>query len=260
MAPSGLVAGLFTTDSGPGASGAPPLVLVHGAGGTYRHWPAEIRHMPGQRVMALDLPGHGGSPLPGRQSVEAYARSVQEVIDELRLEAAVIAGHSMGGAIALTLALESPERVAGLVLVGTGARLRVVPAILEAAADPGASEQVASLMAEFSFAARAGEALRQDFVTGMRANAPGILHGDLSACDRFDVMGRLGEIRAPALVLRGADDKLTPSKYAVFLRDGIPDARLELVPEAGHMVMIEAARAVGDSMAAFVRSAFRGRS
>jgi pimeloyl-ACP methyl ester carboxylesterase len=67
-----------------------------------------------------------------------------------------------------------------------------------------------------------------------------VAHGDFRACDAFDVMARVGEIRAPAIVVCGAEDRLTPPKHAELLRDRIPGARLELVPGAGHMVTVEA--------------------
>lgn len=208
--------------------------------------------MPGRRVIAIDLPGHGKSAPPARRSVAAYAESVLEALDALGVGAAAVGGHSMGGAVAMSMALDAPERVAGLVLVGTGARLRVAPAVLQATADPRASAEAAQVMAEWSLGARAGEALRREFAAGIEANAPGVVHGDLTACNAFDVMERLGEIRVPTLVVCGGEDRLTPPKYAQFLRDRIPGAKLELVPEAGHMVMREAPVAVAVAVGAFL--------
>ena len=111
--------------------GSPPLLLIHGAGGSRLHWPPGIRRLTGWRVLAIDLPGHGDSPGPGERSIEAYTGCVLEWLDEYGVERVIPAGHSMGGAIALTLALQAPDRLAGMVLVGSGARLRVAPSILE---------------------------------------------------------------------------------------------------------------------------------
>ena len=254
MAPTRMAGGLFHADSGPAAAGSPPLLLVHGAGGTHRHWPEEVRALPGRRVIALDLPGHGGSPGPAPADVAGHARSVLGLLDALGLEVAAVAGHSMGGAVALTLALEAPARVAGLCLVGTGARLRVSRAVLQATADPAALAGAADSVAAWSFGASASEALRREFVEGLLANAPGVVHGDFAACDAFDVMGRLGEIRVPALVVCGSEDRLTPPKYSEFLRDRIGGARLEMIPGAGHMVMREAPAAVARLVDGFLAS------
>jgi pimeloyl-ACP methyl ester carboxylesterase len=156
-----MAAGISVSDSRPRDAAGPPLVLVHGAGGTHRHWPEELRALPGRRVLALDLPGHGGSPGPSLSSIGAYARSVLAALDALEIPSAVLAGHSMGGAIALTLALEAPSRVAGLALVATGAKLRVSKFVLDATADPAALAASAGTMSDYAFGAAAGPALRQ---------------------------------------------------------------------------------------------------
>lgn len=251
MTPPRLAAGISFADSTPGAPG-PPLVLLHGAGGTLRHWPEEIRALEGHRVLALDLPGHGGSPGPAFTSVSDYARSVLGLLDALGVERAVVAGFSMGGAIALTLALDAPARVAGLVLAGTGARMRVSPATLRTAADPAALAAAADAMADWSFGPAASPALRREFAEGLRATAPGVAHGDFLACDAFDVMARLGELRLPTLVVCGSEDRLAPPRYSEYLRDHIAGARLELVPGAGHVVTREAPGLLSRAMTSFL--------
>jgi len=112
--------------------GKRPVVIIHGAGGTHLYWPPEIRRLSGYRVYALDLPGHGKSDASrGRQTIADYAGCVLEWLDAIGLNRAVFVGHSMGSAIALTLAIHHPQQVLGLGLVGAGARLRVHPDILE---------------------------------------------------------------------------------------------------------------------------------
>lgn len=239
-----LAAGVAFEEHAPqGATGA-PLLLVHGAGGTHLHWPEALRRLPGRRVIAVDLPGHGASPPPGERAVPAYARRVVDLLDALGIDRAAVGGHSMGGATALTLALEAPDRIAGLLLVGTGARLRVVPAIVKAWADPDRASELANAAAGFSFGAGASPELLRAFAEGMAAVAPGVVHGDFTACDAFDVMDRLGTIRALARIVVGGEDRLTPPKYSTFLRANLPGDGLLVVPGAGHMVTWEAPDAV----------------
>jgi pimeloyl-ACP methyl ester carboxylesterase len=244
--------GVAVFDHAPAGARGAPLVLVHGAGGTHLNWPDALRALPGRRVLAVDLPGHGQAPPPGRRSVPDYASAVRGMLDALGVARAVVAGHSMGGAIALTLALDAPERVAGLVLVGTGARLRVAPAVLEAAADPARAGEVAAMVAAASFGSGAGDDARAGYAREIAAQPPGVLHGDLSGCDVFDVMARLDDVRAPALVVVGTEDRLTPPKYAALLRSRLPGRALLEVPGAGHMVAREAPDAVTAAVAAFL--------
>src|SRR2546430_629337 len=105
--------GTYYAGTGTNAPGAPPL-LVPCSGGSHLDWPGSLRRIAGRRVLTIDLPGHGRSPLPGRQSVTAYAFDVIGLFDTLAIPAAVIVGHSLGGAIAQQLALFQPDRVAGL--------------------------------------------------------------------------------------------------------------------------------------------------
>ncbi len=159
----------------------PAVVLIHGAGGSHLHWPAGMRRLPGAAVYAVDLPGHGRSGGEGRTRIEDYAADILGFMDGVGIGRGVLVGHSMGGAIAQMTALLAPDRVAGLVLVGTGAKLRVAPALLEGILQdyPG----VLGLMAEWAWGPGADPALvargRQ-----MMARVPSrVVWGDFAACD-----------------------------------------------------------------------------
>ena len=223
--------------------GRPPLVLIHGAGGRSLSWPPNLRRLHGWAVYALDLPGHGGSPGPGQSTIAGYRGAVERWMDALGLSPAVAVGHSMGGALAVSLALDSPTRVAGLALMGTGARLRVNPMLLEATRPGGAAAALTGLMSAW-YSQVSSPRLRDLVARSLEATDPGVLHGDFQACDSFDVMDRLSAIGQPALVVVGEDDQMTPVKYARYLSDHLTGARLEIVPRAGHMVMLEQPAAV----------------
>lgn len=211
---------------------------MHGAGANHLVWGLQVHALADvARAVALDLPGHGRSTPPGRNSIEAYRDVVLGLLDALGFERAVIVGHSMGGAIAQTLALSHPDRVAGLGLVGTGARLRVLPAILDGVLDHLAA--TARLVIEYSYAPGMDpEFLRRAEEEFCECPAT-IIYGDFWACNQFDVMLRLAEIRAPTLVVCGREDQMTPPKYSVYLTKNIPNASLVLIDHAGHSVMVE---------------------
>ncbi len=214
------------------------LVLIHGSGCDHATWPAPLRRLPGAGVYGLDLPGHGRSGGSAQNDVGAYADIVARFVETLNLKRVALFGHSLGGAIAQTLALRNPEWLSAIVLVGTGARLRVAPAILEGLASDDPREAV-DLICKWSF----GPNPPEDEVARVREifhkTDPLVTHADLSACDRFDVMDGVGAIAQPTLVICGSQDRLTPEKYGRFLQEQIPDARIAVVPDAGHMMGLE---------------------
>ena len=238
------------------AAGSPPLVLIHGAGGTRLHWPPTLRRLPDTDVYAVDLPGHGEAPGAGQVTIAGYRQAIEAWMQALGLPPAVIMGHSMGGALALSLALEASAHVAGLVLVGTGARLRVHPLLLEASRVGGVPAETLATLVSWWYSPEASPRLRQLATRGLAATKASVLHGDFLACDGFDVMDRLSAIDRPALVIVGEDDHMTPVKYARFLAEHLPRARLEVIPAAGHMVMLEQPAAVEGVLRAWLDDTF----
>lgn len=236
--------------------GFPTICLVHGAGSSTAVW---IRQLEGladsARVLALDLPGHGGSAGQSCRTIAEYAATVHGVVEQMKLEGLILTGHSMGGAVAQAFALAYPEHLAGLILVGTGARLRVLPKIFELLERdyPEGVRFLIQLGVSLATPAELREALFRDTLRTPQA----VTLGDFQACDAFDVMERVNAIRVPTLVICGTDDRLTPPKYARFLQDRIPGARLTLIPEAGHFVQLERPDETTAAMRAFVAALTR---
>lgn len=238
----------YTVGRGPRAG--PTLVLVHGAGGSRIHWPPGLRRMDEVTVYTLDLPGHGRSEGPGCETIAGYADAVAAFLEAIDVDRAVVVGHSMGGAIAQTLALEHPVSVRALGLIATGARLRVAPAILETIQED--FEGAVELITRYAWSAEADRSWVALGREALKDTGPEVLLGDFLACDQFDVMDRLGEIEVPVLVVSGTADALTPAKYARFLAEHIPAARLVTLEGAGHMVMLEQPQEVAKAVRGFV--------
>jgi pimeloyl-ACP methyl ester carboxylesterase len=232
----------------------PTVVFVHGSGGSHVLWGPQVQMLAGDmNTVALDLPGHGASAGPACDRVADYAAIVARFIARLGARRNVACGLSLGGAIVLQMLLDYPDKLAGAVLAGTGARLRVLPAIFEAiAADyPG----FVALQGQIG-ASPATDPRKLAPIQGATADCPpAVTAGDFRACDRFDVMARLGEIDRPVLVICGADDKLTPPKYSDYLVQQIRGARGVRIPRAGHLAPLEQPADVVNAIRAFVAEA-----
>ena len=229
----------------------PPVILIHGAGGHHLFWPPQIRRMSNQRVFSVDLPGHGKSEGIGYHTIDDYTREIMGFIKELKLNAAVLAGHSMGGAIALKAAIRFPTRVLGLCILGSGARLRVSPAILQSASDPSTFAAAVHMLTENSFSPQVESRLKELAAQRMSETRPSILYGDLVACDAYNITDQLSKVTVPAYIICGAQDKMVPSSSSEFLRDHIPGAQMEIVQNAGHMLMLEHPDLIADRIGAF---------
>jgi pimeloyl-ACP methyl ester carboxylesterase len=211
------------------------VLYVHGTGCNERVWDDHLAaiaeaHTP----VAIDLPGHGRSGGRGFRGMADYTHVVMELGRALGWDRFVLAGHSMGGGIAITAALYYAERLAGLVLVDTGARLRVNPDILRAARVAADNGMRLPTDRSWGFAASTPQAV-VDTVNGLTADTdPRVTYADWMADDTFDAMSRVRDIRIPTLAVCGAEDRLTPVKYHRYLAEQIAGCRLAIIEQAGH--------------------------
>jgi len=230
-----------------------PLLLIHGAGGSHLYFPPELRRLNGFRIFSPDLPGHGKSKGVGAQSVKSYVQQIQDFMDAINLPAAIIVGHSMGSAIALQLALDAPDRVLALAILGGGSRLRVAPALLEQTANEATFSIAVEMITKAAFAPDTPETLTSTAAKRMEEIRPTVLHGDFLACNDFDISEHIAAINKPTLILCGTEDKMTPPKYAKSLHEAMPNSELTLIEGAGHMLMLEKPHKVAEEVERFIR-------
>ncbi|PKM77499.1 MAG: alpha/beta hydrolase [Firmicutes bacterium HGW-Firmicutes-15] len=210
------------------------LLFIHGVGGSHEVWSLQMNL--GINSIAIDLPGHGQSGGKPGESIAECAASVADFLSALQLPRPLyLVGHSMGAAIAMTCALNYPEGLDGIILIGAGQRMKVMPALLDALSqgknDPG--------FIRMAFSPQTSSTTVEEMVKTFAAVAPSILYTDFNACNELDVSHELDKISLPALVIVGADDKLTPLKLSQYLCSNISNCTLEIIADAGHFVMLE---------------------
>lgn len=240
---------------------APVILLLHGAGGTYLSWPPLLRRMAGVEVYALDLPGHGSSaalmPQTGYEiEVATYAALVGEFITQRALQNVVLVGHSMGGAIALVCALQAAEQKkaepVALGLVGTGATLPVNQRIFDGLEQDfaGITEKLVGWM----YGPVITDKHRIRAVDELRKNGKLQLVADFQACRRYDVRATISQLALPTLIICGELDKMTPITFSQELKDALSASEMTVIPNGGHMVMLEYPQSVTERLQNFVNS------
>lgn len=235
------------TDEGPG------ILCIHGSGGDSGVWKSQARLADRTPVTALDLSDHGESgpcvTESGYEALSAYADDVVAVAEETGDR--VLCGNSLGGAVAMVVALERDIDLDGLVLAGTGARLPVLDDLL------------VWLKTDFERAIeflhgpdRLFHDVDGEYVEvseqAMRETGQAVTTRDFRTCHAFDARDRLEEIDVPALALVGEHDKLTPPHYHESLAEELPDCELGVVEDAAHLAMLEQPEAFNGAVDSFL--------
>lgn len=231
----------------------PPLLLIHGTSSSLHTWDAWVHQLPHRRVIRLDLPGFGlTGPVPSKNyGAESRARVALALLTHLGVERADVAGHSLGGRIALLIAADHPERVRRLLLLGADAlngheppsifRLAKVPVLASiirrvtprtlvyanVRTAYGNPRRVTPVVVDRYWDLTRREGNRQaliDYIRGPREP---------------NLDKRLREIEVPTLIQWGGKDTWVPIKYAELLCKGLPNAKLIVYPELSHVIMEE---------------------
>lgn len=225
----------------------PAVVFLHGAGLDHTVWRFQTRWLAhrGWRVLAPDLPGHGGSGGRPRATIEEWAAWLSEFLGHaLEGAAATVVGHSMGSFMALHAAAERPLLFERLVLLGVAPAMSVHPALLRAAADD--LDEAAALFAGWSMpgAWRGGHPEPGTWQQGateslVARSRPGTLAADLSACAAYDATAAGSQLQVPAVIVSGSADRMVPPAGAHRLADIVPGSRLLILDGAGHDPMLQ---------------------
>ncbi|MBW2408303.1 MAG: alpha/beta hydrolase [Deltaproteobacteria bacterium] len=241
----------FISGTWPLAAARSTLVFIHGSGGSAHFWQAQLEGLAEKvNTVAIELPGHGGSESTGRDTVEAYVSTVIEFLDSLDPPGPIPCGLSLGGAITQQILLDYPDRCGAGILIGTGAKLRVLPAIFESIENDYTA--FVGMISKLAASVKTDRAVIRKFQDDLVRCRPAVVNGDFQACNQFNVMARLGEISQPVLVISAENDQLTPPKYADYLESAIPHAVRARIADAGHIAPLEKPQAVNQAIIDFL--------
>jgi len=231
--------------------GRKTIFFIHGSAGDHTSWRDQCATLDGQfNVVAVDLPGNGQSEGTGEREVAAYARWVLKAVEVLGLHRPVLIGHSLGAAIVLESALRYGDMLSGIVTVGGGARMPVNPLVLDSMRDD--PSMIINSIPAFAVSKKNRQRLKGFLIEGLERADKEVVYGNFLACDRFDISEEVEQIRVPTLLICGEDDKMMPPKFSLYLEEKIPKARLVLIPDAGHFVMMEDAKTFNEELIGFV--------
>ncbi len=250
---------LHTLDHNPSASTA--VVLLHGLGATGQSWQLQVAPFTraGYRLIAPDLRSFGRSRYPGFTSIPAMAEVVRELLDALNIPKAHVVGISLGGTVALQLALDAPQCVDKLVLANTFAHLR--PKNLGVflymlwrllLVHTVGLEMQGKVVARRVFPQPEQEILRQELMHQIQQADPRGYRATMRALGQFNVQARLGEIRCPTLILTSENDTTVPLDTQRALAQGISGARQILFPKGGHALSVDQAEGFNTAVLSFL--------
>jgi pimeloyl-ACP methyl ester carboxylesterase len=222
------------------------LIFIHGSGGCAEGWQYQTEAF--GNADAINLPGHPDGDLI--DSIDGYVEWLHAYINKKGYKDVILVGHSLGGGIALLHALLHPKQLKAIITVGSGARLRVHPMFLEGLAKAVEAPQLyeKSLTPNPLIEPELDKRINERRLE----NGPAAALNDMRACDKFDIMERLGEISVPVLAVCGSNDEMTPAKYTQFMVDKIPQAKAVIIPDGTHWVFAEKPDAVNLAISDFL--------
>jgi len=233
----------------------PTLLFVHGAGQRSYGWRFQegpFKNHSDFNYIALDLPGRAGSEGDVYKTVTDYKDFLLDFIEELKLENIIMIGHSMGGAIAMLIAIENPELLKAIVLIATSPKLAVAQQTLDKVREN--YDEFCEISPTRAFAEESPKELKDEYREGLIDTGSDVCYADLIACNEFDITDEVNKIKVPTLIISADKDIMTPWKNGEYLHQQIYGSEFQLIKDSGHFVMQEKAQETNSILSQFLNN------
>ncbi len=212
------------------------LFFIHGAGNNCMVWDDVVNTVNITNI-SIDLPGHGKASGKSYKTIQGYGRFIIRCIEDMDINDVVLVGHSMGGAIVQYVMAQNPPWLKAGVLVATGPRLRVNPAIIEGLKEN--PEKMLQKIVGWAVHKEAPQEIKEKALEIFSEAKPEVTINDFIACDRFNGEKLCQKIEKPVLIVAADKDLMTPLKLSEELFKLIKNSKLEVIKDCGHMIPLE---------------------
>jgi len=216
-----------------------PVILLHGAGGSLMGWPSNLRRLPGQRVFALDLPGHGHSIPPVCRTMPCLVRKLHRFVTEMKFFHVVLIGYSLGGALALSYASAYPDQITGLISISCGDRFEMPDGLLGKLRKPADPRKSIEIFSQNAFHPAFPQVERRALLAPMNNVESEVLLADFTIGAQFSFDPQFPKLKFPSLFIGGSNDLISPPKNLFRASQYFERSTVSLIEKAGHMVMYE---------------------
>ena len=229
-----------------------PVILLHGAGGSIMGWPSNIRRLPGQRVFALDLPGHGHSLPPACRSMHTLVRKLHRFVTDMGFYHVILVGYSLGGALALSYASAHPEQMTGLITISCGDQFEMPEDLVGKLRKPADTRKSLEIFNRAAFHPAFPQAERRAILAPMTKMAPEVLLADFSIGAEFCFNSQSPMLKFPSLFIGGKNDLISPPASLLRASRYFEKSSVSIIDKAGHMLVYEKNEELRDRVSKFL--------
>lgn len=227
-----------------------PVIFIHGMGGSHLAWPPRLRHLPGKKTYAIDLPAHGKSPGAACSSLSILTERLERFLNEMGFYRVILVGHSMGSAIAFQFAQTNPGRVQGMVMISCGTQFHTPDEFHRIAEKNHNQAQMQAYFHHTAFHQSFPRKIRREVLRPMAGMRSSTLRADMAAGTSFKARPNT-RLEGPTLIICGDSDLFVPLHAVFSIQYMLPRTQLHILGNTGHMAVFERTEAIRTDLTRF---------